>query len=224
MLFILVFLFLNYNPQIYINNIFIEQLHINIEVNKISKLLITIIVLSYIISLNLFDGINLQSSCYFFVIGTIFIIQNVFVLLNISILIPLIFIIFLNFKNKVFLGDSGIYLMGFMFSYNFIFGYQSGTLTGEIILMMVIMPIIDAIRVTIVRIYKGLNPSKPRKDHIHHLLLNYFHQNWVFVLIFLSYFIPLILIVIYKISIIYSLCIFLISYILLISFKYVKKF
>ena len=50
------------------------------------------------------------------------------------------------------------------------------------------MPIIDTIRVIITRVFKGLNPSKPRKDHIHHLLLNYFNQTWVFALIFMSEF------------------------------------
>ena len=223
-LFFIIFFYLNYNPQINITNIVIEQLFIDIQVNKISKLLITLIVISYIVSLNLFDGINLQSLCYFLVIVSIIILKNFFVLFNLSIFVPIIFLIYFNYKNKIFLGDSGIYLIGFLLSYNFIFGYQSDILTGETILMMVLMPIIDTIRVIITRVFKGLNPSKPRKDHIHHLLLNYFNQTWVFALIFMSYFIPLILMVVYEISLIICLCIFLVSYFLLINFKYVKKF
>ena len=123
--------YLNYNPQINITNIVIEQLFIDIQVNKISKLLITLIVISYIVSLNLFDGINLQSLCYFLVIVSIIILKNFFVLFNLSIFVPIIFLIYFNYKNKIFLGDSGIYLIGFLLSYNFIFGYQSDILTEK---------------------------------------------------------------------------------------------
>ena len=223
-LFFIIFFFLNYNPRINITNIVIEQLFIDIQVNKISKLLITLIVVSYIISLNLFDGINLQSLCYSLVIVTIVICKNIFILFNLSIFLPIIFLIYFNYKNKIFLGESGIYLIGFILSYNFIFGYQLDILNGETIFMMVFMPIIDTIRVIFTRVFKGLNPSKPRRDHLHHLLLNYFNQTWVFTIIFMSYFIPLILMVVYEISLIICLCIFLISYFLLINFKYVKKF
>ena len=65
LLFLIIFFFLSYNPQIDIKSIKLEQLNIFFEINKISSILITVIIISYVISLNLFDGINLQVPFYF---------------------------------------------------------------------------------------------------------------------------------------------------------------
>ena len=90
--------------------------------------------------------------------------KSLFIQLNLIFIIPLIFIIILNYKNKIFLGDSGVYIGGIIISYNLIFGYQSNIISGEIILLIVIMPIVDALRVFIVRISRGINPSEPENN------------------------------------------------------------
>ena len=68
----------------------------------------------------MFDGINLQSSSYFIILILYLIIIGIKSdLLNI-ILLSLILIFILNRNGKIFMGDSGVYLLAFIFSYIFI--------------------------------------------------------------------------------------------------------
>ena len=71
-----------------------------------------------IVALNMFDGINLQSSILYSVnFLIIFFNLHFFNIIIFSILIGLLFFSFLNLKNKCFLGDSGSYLLAFIFGY-----------------------------------------------------------------------------------------------------------
>ena len=64
----------------------------------------------------MFDGINYQVGIYSIFICIFFIINNYFTIFFIIILISLLFFLFMNHQNKA-LGDSGSYLLGFIFSY-----------------------------------------------------------------------------------------------------------
>ena len=71
-------------------------------------------------ALNFYDGINCQSILFFIAIFAFLYFsfdRNLFYLLNIIIL-SILFI--LNLKNKLFLGDSGIYLLGAVLSFSLI--------------------------------------------------------------------------------------------------------
>ena len=62
----------------------------------------------------MFDGINLQCSIYCLLVFIIFIYKGTFINLSLLIAISLIFFIYLNSKNKTFLGDSGTQVLGFI--------------------------------------------------------------------------------------------------------------
>ena len=128
--------------------------------------------LLFINALNMFDGINYQVSIYSIYLCLFFIINNYFSIFFIIILISLIFFLFLNHKNKAFLGDSGSYLLGFIFGYFFVKFYNTSNyvFTDQIVLFMII-PGLDLMRLFIYRIYKGNAPFTPDKNHLHYILL-----------------------------------------------------
>jgi UDP-GlcNAc:undecaprenyl-phosphate/decaprenyl-phosphate GlcNAc-1-phosphate transferase len=128
--------------------------------------------LLFVNALNMFDGINYQVSVYSIYLCLFFIINNYFSIFFIMILISLTFFLFLNHKNKAFLGDSGSYLLGFIFSYFFVKFYNTSNYiyTDQIVLFMII-PGLDLMRLFIYRIYKGNAPFSADKNHLHYILL-----------------------------------------------------
>jgi UDP-N-acetylmuramyl pentapeptide phosphotransferase/UDP-N-acetylglucosamine-1-phosphate transferase len=85
-------------------------------------------------------------------------------------------------KSKIFMGDSGSLLLGYMmtlFVFEFCdinayhrvpaFYYMSAAPAVAICILSV--PLFDTLRVTLTRIKKRVSPFQPDKNHIHHLLL-----------------------------------------------------
>ena len=95
--------------------------------------------LLFINAVNMFDGINFQVGLYSIYLSLFFLMNNYFVLFFSFILIGLITFIILNYKYKSFLGDSGSYVIGFLFSYLFIksYNYEIIDFADEIFLIMI---------------------------------------------------------------------------------------
>lgn len=80
-------------------------------------------------------------------------------------------------KNKIFMGDAGSLVMGFIMVVGGIQMLQAST--GEFNEMMVLIgvmavlmvPVLDAVRVFRIRIISGKSPFAPDKNHLHHLIL-----------------------------------------------------
>ena len=124
-------------------------------------------------ALNMYDGINLQNISYFcFLIIIIYFFYNkieIFIYL-----IPvLILIIFMNSKNKLFLGDSGSYLLSFIIAISLIdtFNNNNDIFSDEVFLFLCI-PGYDLLRLAILRILKKKHPFKGDREHIHHILIS----------------------------------------------------
>ncbi len=128
--------------------------------------------LVFLNAFNMFDGINLQSCSYSIIIFMCIFIFYLDVILVKILLISLITYGYLNFKNKSFLGDSGSLLLAFIISYIFIKLYNLNVInfSDEIVIFMII-PGIDLIRLFFIRILKKRNPLSSDRFHLHHLLL-----------------------------------------------------
>jgi UDP-GlcNAc:undecaprenyl-phosphate GlcNAc-1-phosphate transferase len=128
--------------------------------------------LLFINSFNMLDGINGQAASYSFFIIILFIFLKINLIFFISLSVPLLFFIYFNFKEKMFLGDSGTILLGFILSYFFIKSYNSGLkiYSDEIFLIMMI-PGFELLRLAVLRIIKKKHPFSPDNNHIHHLLI-----------------------------------------------------
>ena len=135
----------------------------------------TLCFLLFMNALNMFDGINLQTASFLIILFVFLIFKNVFTGLIILILIPIINYSILNYKNKVFLGDNGTYVLSFLISYIFIKSYNNDLIifSDEIFICMMI-PGIDMFRLFLERIFNKKNPFKPDRNHLHHILLDKF--------------------------------------------------
>jgi len=127
--------------------------------------------LLFINAVNMFDGINYQVGIYSIYLCSFFLINNYYTLFFSIILISLITFIILNHKYKSFLGDSGSYVLAFIFGYFFIRMYnQTENLKVDHVVLFMIIPGLDLIRLFVVRISKSLNPFSPDRNHLHHII------------------------------------------------------
>ncbi len=84
---------------------------------------------------------------------------------------------------KVFMGDSGSFLVGFTVIWLLMFATQPMAFDDINVvhismkpvtsLWLIAIPIMDMIRVMFVRLYQGQSPLKADRNHVHHLLLDY---------------------------------------------------
>ena len=124
--------------------------------------------LLFINAYNMLDGINGQASSYAIFILTIFVSLKIELYF---LLIPLLFFLILNFKGKMFLGDSGTMLIGFILGYFFVKLHNINKIfiSDEIFLIMMI-PGFELLRLAFTRIIQKKHPFRPDNNHIHHYL------------------------------------------------------
>jgi len=185
-LFILIFLlfFFFHSRQIYLLSqiiIFNKTIYFN---SFFSYFFTILCFLLFINSLNLFDGIDLQSISYIIFLFCILYIKNHYLDIVLISLITLTFLFFLNLKKKIFLGDSGIYILGSLIAILFIINYQiNKNFTVEEIFILMMVPGIDMFRLFVKRIVNKKDPFSSDRNHLHHILLNVF--GYKFTILFL---------------------------------------
>jgi len=145
----------------------------------------------FINALNMLDGINCQVATYILFILFIFIAKGILVNLSLLFILFLLVFLVLNYQNKIFLGDSGTLLLGFVISYFFIKTYntQHSFYADEIFLIMAI-PGYELLRLFFFRIFLGKHPFSSDQNHIHHLLLNKLSYKKTFLIIQITLFSP----------------------------------
>lgn len=153
----------------------------------------------FINALNMLDGINCQVAAYVSFILIIFIAKGILIYLSFLLLISIFTFSILNFQNKVYFGDSGSLVLGFIISYFFLKTYnvQDAFYADEIFLIMCI-PGYELLRLFFKRIYLRKNPFQPDQNHIHHLLLKKFDYAKTFLLIQLVLVFPYLLFYIFN--------------------------
>ncbi len=94
------------------------------------------------------------------------------------------------YKAKIFMGDTGSLLCGFIISVMAIEFIEMNSVGAApaIAVGILIIPIFDTVRVFSIRIISGLSPFHPDKNHIHHKLLSFdlSHLSVVLALILLN--------------------------------------
>ena len=205
-------------------NLILNSFSLTIFTNKVflNSFSITFTIFCIILlinALNFFDGINGQS-CIFFIIVFSFLFfkseMNYFYLLSILLIL---FILFLNLMNKLFLGDGGIFLMGIIASISLILEHnvQKNILYVDEIFFLLLLPGIDLIRLTIIRVFKGRNAFFGDRNHVHHLLVNKFSIFYTNLILIIVSLIPIIMFLFLELNFFIVFFIFLILYIFIIS-------
>ena len=144
---------------------------------------------------NLIDGLDgLAASVgivmtFFF--GLLFLMNNQleYVALSWSLTGSLLAFLYFNFHPaKIFMGDTGSLVIGFLLSVfavsivesNIVYGGFDFDAKGSALAVAVlIVPLFDALRVFVIRLSKGVSPLSPDRNHIHHNLsdLGYGHRR-----------------------------------------------
>ena len=215
--FFLIFIFLFFTKIFLIENI--RSIYFsNLTFLENNSFIFTIFCfLAFLNALNMYDGINGQSGLFLLLLFFyLFLFSNNFLFL--SIIISLIFFLYLNLRNKCFIGNSGVNFISFVTLIFFIENHNNGNIRAvEDILVLMLFPGIEMVRLFFFRILAFKNPFKADKKHIHHFLLHY--TNWkkvTLITLFLSI-LPIILYNFLNYSY-WSIIIFILIYFLIIGF------
>ena len=123
----------------------------------------------------MYDGINLQVGIYSIGIFFILMFYTAEYLFLILLIISLLVFLYLNHKSKIFLGDNGSNLLGFIISFLIIYianDYESSNLSVENIFILMMLPGLDLIRLFVLRLKKRRHPFSADRSHIHHLIMD----------------------------------------------------
>ena len=165
------FLIILLDNNLIINSISIFNFELNFVYEPLSILFTVFCFIVLINALNMLDGINLQFSIYCIII-IFFIASKNFNIIYFLFLIPLIFFSFLNLRSKAFMGDAGTYSVAFFFSYIFIKLFKNSILNEAEIVLLLLVPGLELIRVFFIRIINKKSPFRGDRNHLHHYLIN----------------------------------------------------
>ena len=215
---ILLYIYIIFDNQNLITEIRFSFYERTIYLEKLSFFLTLLCFLLFINACNMFDGVNLQSSMYFFIIYFYFFIISDYDLFFLMCLFSIICIIFLNYNGKIFIGDGGIYLFSFIASSIFVKLFNNSNIKfSDQIFIFMMLPGFDLLRLFVYRILNKKNPFKPDKKHIHHLLIDKFgFIKTIFILFFLV--VSPIIMSFYLANNLYIIIFFLIIYLMLIAY------
>ena len=184
------YIFLIFNEEIIINKFYSSILEKEFDLGKINIIFKIICFLILFNILNLLDGIN--GSLLSFSISVILVFLQItlepFILIFAA---ATLIVLSLNLKNKLFLGNSGASLMSAVFAILLIILYNNyeQSMYSEKILILFFLPLIDAIRLFIQRIFNNRSPFQRDLNHFHHLVLsNFSKKTWVITLILANVF------------------------------------
>ena len=170
--------------------------------------------LIFINAFNMFDGINNQASIYIFILCGFFLYKLPDFYLIYLILIANSLFFYLNFQNKLFLGDNGSLLIGYLFanlltkSHNL----EKSIFADEIIILM-FFPVMDLLRLFFKRIILNKHPFSGDVNHLHHRLKKKYGSKITYFIVPTSIVLALL---IYQINNYFGLLAIFVSYFLLI--------
>lgn len=193
-----IFFLIYIDDGLQISMISISIFDFQINLNKSASIFSLICFLTYLNCINMFDGINLQTSIF----STIIILLIQFYVGSYSpilIIILIFFIIFsiFNFQSKVFIGDSGTLIIGFIIGYILIKLHNYEKIHSDVIFSFTIIPFLDMFRLIIKRLISGKHPFNGDTNHIHHRLIKKTSYYKAILIIFITFFVPILINIIF---------------------------
>ena len=175
--FILLYFALTLEPNLQINKIYFISLNKYFNLGDYSIFFTLFCLMLLINSINLIDGID--GLCILiiiiFFISIILFFENI-ILHHVMMVIALFYILLLNLKKNIFIGDSGSLFLGSLTGLLIINNYNNQLLTNnypvENVFIILMLPGIDMFRVFMQRALKNKNPFTSDRIHLHYLLLD----------------------------------------------------
>lgn len=172
-------------PAFVVEHFNFSFLHETIALHPISVIFTILVVVGLMNAVNMADGIN-GLVCGLCLIWTGFLlfyapadVVSILVLLAFVLFITLVF----NLNGLLFLGDSGSYSLGMTISLLTVYIYNttSGTLHADTVMVWFIVPVLDCLRLIVVRISQHRSPASPDTDHLHHRLRRLLPGWWALI-------------------------------------------
>ncbi len=165
---------LSINNNLLVSNLSLSFYNNVIYLNNFSFVFTIFCIIILINALNFYDGINGQSIIFFLIIFSYLSYRSPLLIFYLLIIFILIFLLFLNLKNYIFMGDNGIFFVGSLIITALLYEYNElkTIKNADEIFLLLILPGYDLLRLTITRILKGKNAFYGDRKHIHHLLIN----------------------------------------------------
>ena len=134
-------------------------------------------------ALNFIDGYNGSAISIILFWSIYLFIKNPSLVYLIIILISLLIFSY-NLTGKLFLGNSGTSIISIFFALSVINEHNIGLLYADEILLILLFPGLDMIRVTVQRLFNKKKVYNPDKTHFHHyLILSNIKYVWQIILI-----------------------------------------
>ena len=87
-------------------------------------------------------------------------------------------IVYFMISNKVFIGDGGAYMLGFVFSvWVILLQYKIVNISPFFIILLLWYPCFENLFSIIRKVKLGHSPINPDTNHLHHLIFFYFQKN-----------------------------------------------
>lgn len=188
--FIIVYFFISLNENFIIQELR-SSFYTAIDLKQFSLFFTVICILLFINAINMFDGSNCQILVYFILASILLFIINKSYQFLIFFFPVFVMLLYLNYKNFLFLGNSGVNLISFLFSIFFINNYQNEKLYSDEIFIIMIIPGLELIRIFFRRIKNGIHPFKSDNDHLHHYLLKIYGADKTLIFLVLVLIIPI---------------------------------
>lgn len=134
---------------------------------------------------NFFDGLNTLSVGYYLSVISIIVLLislnyfeiEKFLIFNLALILFLVF--FFNLINKIFIGDSGSYLLGFIFSIILINFYDTNSeISPFFIILLLWYPSYETLFSMIRKNLLNRSPMKPDSNHLHQLIFYFLKQKY----------------------------------------------
>ena len=182
---IIILFFIVYFSTIVVSSTRIHLLDYFLDNNFFQILFSIFCILIIINGCNFIDGVNTSLIGYCLIISSIFYyldLQGVEVsqLIDFYSFIPVLLVLFiLNFFNKLYLGDSGSYLLGLLFSLYLINTYQiNNSISPFFIVCLLWYPAFENLFSILRKVKFSRSPINPDVNHLHQLIFYHLKRNF----------------------------------------------
>jgi UDP-GlcNAc:undecaprenyl-phosphate/decaprenyl-phosphate GlcNAc-1-phosphate transferase len=123
-------------------------------------------------AVNLADGLNGLVPGMFVIWAGCLLLLGETAIMGISwiVLLAGLVVLFFNLRGKLFLGDCGTYGVTFVIGLMAAFAHAEGKVALETIAVWFFIPVVDCLRLLVVRPLSGVSPFRADRQHFHHRL------------------------------------------------------
>lgn len=187
-------IFMVHGANIYLENLGEYELIGFIELGSFSLVFTILCIFLLINSINYIDGLDGLASIIFLssCLSLLFFSHFEYEQLNtfiFSLIVPVFVFLFFNFNllylPKLFLGNSGSNLLGFLLSFISIFAYKKYNIHPSLIIWSLAFPVYEFLSTNILRIWSNKEIFKPGHDHLHYEINQKLKNKYLTIIIIL---------------------------------------